>query len=431
MSMVRKPSVPGAAHFGKMGSFSSRRKFSGASHGGYTPANSLIKGKSRGVSYGSQNALFGSTADGIIIRHSEFVADVISGNTAPSFTYNTYLCNPGNVGSFPWLQAVAQAYQEYEFLGLVYEYRTMSSDALNSTNTALGQVIMGFEYNVNQKLPTTKQEIEQLMGSISVKPSSNARMAVDCRRKSNVIPTLYIRNNSALQDDARFENLGYLVIATNGFQGSLVNCGELWCHYVVRLRKPIIPNTGFSAYAHYAGAGGSAQLNVSGGAPLGTTTNPDGVFGPTNVDAGFCQFQDTIGGTWTNTSGGVSGVVQTYSFPDKWAGCTGFMFLGYNDNAGQAWIGPSVMGSCSFPNCLVSSGSTIGAIFNQLNFNRFGNTVSGSQFNDTALLTRFYIPSRASIGGPANFTVNTDGTLPGNPNFDLYILLFGPNTITF
>lgn len=61
--------------------------------------------------------------------------------------------------------------------GMYLEYRTMSADALNSTNTALGQVIMSAQYNAGNPDFTNKQEMENYEGGVSVKPSQSCKFS--------------------------------------------------------------------------------------------------------------------------------------------------------------------------------------------------------------------------------------------------------------
>lgn len=69
------------------------------------------------------------------------MSDVIS-SSAGVFNGLVYKINPGNPETFPWLSSIASNFEAYRIEGLVFEYKTMSADALNSTNTALGQIIL-------------------------------------------------------------------------------------------------------------------------------------------------------------------------------------------------------------------------------------------------------------------------------------------------
>lgn len=368
-SMVKYPAYAGGQAYHSRG-----RTYHGPSSGmkQSVPSNSLIRSRSRShTAAGSQNALFGSTHDGVVITNSEYVQDVVTDASANTFSLNTLKINPGDPESFPWLSAVAACFQEYEFLGLVFEFRTMSADALSSANTALGQVIMGVEYNALQPAPTTKQAIEQLMGSISVKPSSNARCAIECKRKRNPLGTLYIRNSgNATNEDIRFEDMGYICIATNGMQGTSVNVGEIWVHYIVKLKKQIIPQAvGPSSqlilqYAHYAGIGSTDALDQSASHPFGHLLTPGGPFGTASVDNGFANYTDTIGGHWCtagNTDPSQAFVPRQYYFPDAAVGQNVMFLIFWNsiDGVPGKFLTPTItaQGSAALSGAWINSNS--------------------------------------------------------------------------
>ena len=117
----------------------------------------------------------------------------------------------------------------------------MSADALNSTNTALGQVIMATNYDVNQPLFDSKYEMENTEFSTSVKPSLSAMHPIECARTESTLNELYVAagGNIPPGGTASMYNFGNFQIATNGFQAANVNIGELWVTYEVTLFKPI------------------------------------------------------------------------------------------------------------------------------------------------------------------------------------------------
>jgi hypothetical protein len=81
-----------------------------------------------------------------IITNREYIGDVISANPN-TFSYTTYPLNPGQNATFPWLASIASNFESYRFRGLVFEYKSMSADALNSVNTALGSVVLSVQYD--------------------------------------------------------------------------------------------------------------------------------------------------------------------------------------------------------------------------------------------------------------------------------------------
>lgn len=179
----------------------------------------------------------------VLFRKSEYIADVISGS-ANTFDLNNYNVNPGLAQSFPWLSQVAHSFLEYEIIGMYFEYRSMSADALNSTNTALGQVIMAANYNAADPNFSSKAEMENFEGGISVKPSESVRYFLECSPRQNPISELYIRSGDIPSGtDIRLYDLANFQIATNGLQASNVVLGELWVNYEILLFKSRLYDT--------------------------------------------------------------------------------------------------------------------------------------------------------------------------------------------
>nr|AQU11708.1 capsid protein [Cruciviridae sp.] len=176
-----------------------------------------------------------SSRDGVRIRHREFIQD-LSGSVA--YTNTSFSINPGLTSSFPWLSAISQNFEEYRVEGLVFDFVSTSADALNSTNTALGTVIMAAEYNTAQPSYINKQQMENSMWALSTKPSENACMPVECAPSLNPLSNLYIRVGAVpAGTDQRLFDLCNIQVATVGMQAAAV-IGELWMSYDVVLMKP-------------------------------------------------------------------------------------------------------------------------------------------------------------------------------------------------
>jgi len=218
------------------------------------PALTPIKNKSKG--------------GGDVFHRTEYLGDIISGD-ANTFKIQSFSVNPGLESTFEWLSQIACNYEEYEFEGIYFEFRSMSADALNSTNTALGQVIMAANYNAASPNFTNKQSMENYEGGISGKPSCSIRYFVECARNKTVLDQLYVRQGAVPSgQDQRLYDLCNFQIATNGLQGSNVNLGELWVVYQVRLLKPKL----FGALGLYNSFNSFTPINTwSNAQPLGNT----------------------------------------------------------------------------------------------------------------------------------------------------------------
>lgn len=174
-----------------------------------------------------------------IIRHREYVCDVISSSTAGAFQVQSFPINPGLAQTFEFLSQIACNYTEYKIEGLLFDFKTTSVDALNSTNTALGTVYMATQYDSLSPDFSSKAEMASYEFCTMGKPSQDVIHPVECDPHQNPISELYIRTGGQPSNsDLRMYDLGRFQIATVGMQASSVNVGELHCTYQVALYKP-------------------------------------------------------------------------------------------------------------------------------------------------------------------------------------------------
>jgi hypothetical protein len=179
---------------------------------------------------------------GTVIRKTEYLGDLYSSPTPGLFTSRAFNLNPADETCFPWLSQIAANYEEYVLEGCYFEFRSMSADALNSTNTALGTVCLSAQYNVNSPDFTSKQEMQNHEFGISVKPSESVRYFVECKKDQSVLGNMYIRapyNIYGEQEtsDRRFSDICKFQIGSQGLQGANVNLGEIHVTYQVALLK--------------------------------------------------------------------------------------------------------------------------------------------------------------------------------------------------
>lgn len=194
-----------------------------------------------------------------VVRHREYIGDVITGGTS-AFNVSNYPINPGVAQTFPWLSAIAQNFEQYRVDGMVFEFKSTSADALNSTNTALGTVIMATEYNSDSDPFANKQQMENHEFASSARQSCSMLHPVECKKSLTAISELYVRSETPPDgQDLRLYDLGRFSIATVGQQGASVNIGELWVTYEITLLKPQIPDTPAGVQGcHYAWSTGAS-----------------------------------------------------------------------------------------------------------------------------------------------------------------------------
>jgi len=194
--------------------------------------NSLISKMSPVVPEFDTNASSGS----IRICHREYIQDILSSTT---FNNQVFPINVALIQTFPWLSRIGAQFEQYRINGMIFEFKSGSSDALNSTNTALGYVIGAVEYNALASPFTDKLSMENAIFASSTKPSLSMITAVECAPGQTSIPLLYTRlgYESLTSSDLRLYDLGTFNIATVGMQQEGVNLGELWVSYDVSLYK--------------------------------------------------------------------------------------------------------------------------------------------------------------------------------------------------
>lgn len=252
--------------------------------------------KRNSIKSGSAIPLIRNSKGGIIIRHKEYIADI-----AASVDFRTQIAqaiNPSNYNLFPWLSEIAQRFEEYEFRGLIFEFKTLSSSStvLASNTTSLGSVMMGTEYDVHDRNFENKVQMLNHEFSSSCKPSYSMIHAVECARGRNVATHLFTRDYTALPSvndisDPRFYDMGIFQIATQGMPTATAggNIGEVWASYEIEFFKPQIPKglDTVGQQRHYFDSGPTATT-FDRDAPL-AFVGEIGTFAPNTIPEGKLQ----------------------------------------------------------------------------------------------------------------------------------------------
>lgn len=174
----------------------------------------------------------------IIVRHREYIGDIISSTV---FLNRNFPINPGMVGTFPWLAQIANAFEQYRFRGLIFEFKSLSADALISASTNIGQgtVIMATQYNALSPGFSTKIEMENYEYANSCKPSCSFMHPVECALYQTPNTPLYVRNGPIPPNaDERLYDLGNFNLATQGLPSASGSIGELWATFEIEFFKP-------------------------------------------------------------------------------------------------------------------------------------------------------------------------------------------------
>jgi hypothetical protein len=253
-----------------------------------------------------------SNTGGTIVRHREYLGDVFA---TEIFSSQSYPLNPGLDSSFPWLASMAQNFEEYQWRGLIFEFKSTCADnvlSTTTTSTALGTIIMATQYNVLQPNFQDKLTMENHEFACSSKPSMSFIHPVECKANLTTIGKFFIRTGNVAVGDLRFYDLGSFQIATSGmaFNGGAI--GELWASYEVELYKPrIISNLGFNLLSdHYNITAATSSIpfgtnfTLNSGSTLGTVlTGTTITFPPNIVDGTYLVIYNVDTGSGSGSDG--------------------------------------------------------------------------------------------------------------------------------
>lgn len=210
--------------------------FSFFGSGDYTlKANSLVDGG------GSTNQAMVVASGGreVRIQFREYLGDVISAPNG-AFDIRAYSINPGLATSFPWLNAIANQFDQWQPHGIVYEFKSTSSEYVSQQS--LGSVIMATEYDVYDDPFTSKQGMLNSAYSSECKPSINMVHGIECAPRdtpNRIFYTRHINDSNSLNRDLTDCDIGTFYVATQGMaSGSpALNLGSLYVHYDITFRK--------------------------------------------------------------------------------------------------------------------------------------------------------------------------------------------------
>lgn len=195
-------------------------------------------GTGRAIRSGTQVPKVKNSKGGFCIQHKEFIGDIPA---SQAFTLASLPINPGQKDTFPWLSQIAENFEEWVPKGIIFHFKSTSSNAVVSTNAnaALGAVIMATEYNVINPVFGNKQQMENYEGAVSCDPSKNMTHFVESSKTHNPLGVYFVRTGSVPEgSDQRFYDMGLFQIASTGMQANQSVIGELWVSYDIELKKP-------------------------------------------------------------------------------------------------------------------------------------------------------------------------------------------------
>jgi len=404
--------------------------------------------------------------NGVVVEHREYIQDITS---SVPFIPENFPLNPGLQQTFPWLSQIADNFEEWVPEGILFEYKTTSSNTVvNTTNSnpGLGTVIIATQYNSLNNQFGNKQQMENYQDAVSVDPSRSVIHPIECAKPQTPVQPMYVRTGNLDQtkgpNDLRFYDLGVTTVATVGQQTNNFVIGELWITYRIRFLKPRLQtgvgNNEQGNVDHFTfiwqTAGGTYYPGVAGILPATPFGTQQLLLPPTEGS--------TLGGV---ISGGVTMVnfdpanpndasQQSVNFPPSLGGARPFPIFAIAGGQVQPVQVPSAVNTYYFPPgitsgvylCQYSARYTTGGAspaqivtaLQQTNncelWNLFNNGLTSEQTNNTASTTQndiatFYI---RVLGNYANFSMaGTSGAFATPLNVDFIVVQLPPGMWRF
>lgn len=228
--------------------------------------NSLLSGRTDGV------PVMHSAGGSVRVQHVEYIGNITS---TQLFNNTIYPIQPSNQTTFPWLSSMAVNFEQWRAHGIVFYFKSMSSDTQISTTVSLGQIILATEYNALAPGFTTEQQMLNSQWSCSTKPSQHVTHYIECAQSQTPSLPLYTYNpNDAPLGDLRLYNLGNFQLATIGMQPPDDQVlGQLFISYDIELLKPVLAPSldSLMPFAYAAQASGTGDCTT--GFPYGFDGN--------------------------------------------------------------------------------------------------------------------------------------------------------------
>jgi hypothetical protein len=194
---------------------------------------------------------FSPSEHGSRVRHREFISNVVVPLDGALFNNDSKRLAVDNAELFPWLSRLAQQYQKYKVHGMVFYYRSTSTDYNNS-----GTVAVSVNYNATEFKYSSIEQVLNSMFAVASKPSDSFAAPVECDPEGMPDGGYYVRHESAVKTttDLRMSSVGTVQFVTEGLTlpaGTVV--GQLWCTYDVELLFPYItPENAIKTTTWYA-----------------------------------------------------------------------------------------------------------------------------------------------------------------------------------
>lgn len=173
----------------------------------------------------------GSKPGSMLVKHSEYVYDVLGSNGA-AFTVVSNPLNPGLSGVYRWLANLAFCFESYSIKGFTAWLRSDKGSAVD------GYMAMAFDYDVSDSAPTNKQDMLSYWGAVRGPIWQDLRCNVDIAAAHKLGPDRYLRYGGIpASTDLKLYDFATLYVGVGGTADANV-IAELVLEYEIEFHTP-------------------------------------------------------------------------------------------------------------------------------------------------------------------------------------------------
>lgn len=207
------------------------------------------------------------------IVEDEFITNI---NGSTGFQTQGFYMNPGQSSTFPWLATLAKQFEKYEVKFIEFYYKPLVSAF--ATGGQSGKVMLSFDYDASDPLPSSKQQVEDTHPHADAMPYEECCLPLSPTQLNNQ-DSKYVRPGGLpASADIKTYDGGLLAVSTDG-NSSTGEIGELRVRYSVDLFVPVLesqsttPTNFHTSVLSFSGAPSDTAI-----APYATTSvNPLGL----------------------------------------------------------------------------------------------------------------------------------------------------------
>jgi len=229
----------------------------------------------------------GNETEAVTFTNREYIKDIY-GPTNGSFTNLDMSLNPGLEHTFPWLAQIAANYEEYEFIQLLFEFKS-TVNASTGGDGQTGTIIMATNYNASEATFTDKASMMQYHGGQSGRLTDDLIHGVECDPSKSVGDMHKYVRTDPVKDDIKSYDHGKFNFAIANMPGEFADqqVGELWVSYTVKLLKPKL---GCARLVNQSIDRFSIRPIMANNAPIAATSSQDLNCGTTRSDQVYEQY---------------------------------------------------------------------------------------------------------------------------------------------